>query len=81
MGVIDHRAHLEKLAPRLLGFHLHDVDADGHDHQAIGAGKIDFRMVREFWRPEHLLVLELHPRLPVDAVRASKARVEELLAG
>lgn len=79
MGVINHRAHLEKLAPRLLGFHLHDVDADGHDHQAIGSGKIDFQMVREFWRPEHLLVLELHPRLAVDAVRLSKSRIEALL--
>ncbi|MBS0663210.1 MAG: sugar phosphate isomerase/epimerase [Verrucomicrobia bacterium] len=80
MGVIDHRAHLARLAPQLLGFHLHDVDAEGHDHQAIGAGKIDFRMVREFWRPEHLLVLELHPRLAVDDVRASKARIEALLS-
>ncbi|MDB6170394.1 MAG: Xylose isomerase domain protein barrel [Verrucomicrobia bacterium] len=79
MGILDHRAHLEKMASRLIGFHLHDVDAEGRDHQGIGKGKIDFRMVSEFWRPEHLLVIELSPRIPVDDVRASKARVEELI--
>jgi sugar phosphate isomerase/epimerase len=79
MGVLDHRAHLEKMAPRLLGFHLHDVNAEGRDHQGIGAGRIDFAMVSSFWRPEHLLVLELSPRLPVEDIRSSKARIEALL--
>jgi len=80
MGLLDHRAHLEQLAPRLIGFHLHDVNADGHDHQGLGRGKIDFPMVSRFWRPEHVLVIELSPRVSVDDVKASKARVEELLA-
>ena len=79
MGVLDHKAHLEKLAPRLIGFHLHDVDAAGHDHQGIGAGHIDFAMVSSFWRPEHLLVLELSPRIAVEDVRHSKQRLESLL--
>ena len=79
MGLLDHRAHLEKMAPRLIGFHLHDVDADGHDHQAVGSGKIDFEMVSRFWRPEHLLVLELSPRIPVEGVESSKAKIEALM--
>jgi sugar phosphate isomerase/epimerase len=79
LGVIDHRQHLEKLAPRLLGFHLHDVTAQGQDHQPIGSGVVDFEMVAGFWRPEHVLVLELSPRVSVDDVRASKARIEKLL--
>lgn len=79
MGILNHRAHLEKNAPRLLGFHLHDVNAAGQDHQAVGSGKIDFKMISSFWRPEHLLVLELSPRLSVEEVRASKARIEELM--
>jgi sugar phosphate isomerase/epimerase len=79
MGVIDHRAHLEKNAARLIGFHLHDVNAEGDDHQAVGSGRIDFKMVREFWRPEHLLVLELSPRLSVDEVKTSKERIEALM--
>jgi len=79
LGVIDHRQHLEKLAPRLLGFHLHDVTPQRQDHQAVGSGTIDFKMVSRFWRPEHILVLELSPRLSVDEVKVSKARIEALL--
>lgn len=80
MGLLNHRAHLEHLAPRLLGFHLHDVSAKGHDHQPVGDGHIDFRMVSSFWRPEHRLTLELSPRATVEEVVASKARIEALLA-
>jgi len=80
MGLLDHREHLARNAAHLGGFHLHDVSADGHDHQAIGSGKIDFAMVSEFWRPEHALVIELSPRLAVEEVMASKQRVEELVA-
>ena len=79
MGLLDHRAHLEKMASRLIGFHLHDVSAEGRDHQAVGSGKIDFKMVSGFWRPEHLLVLELSPRLAVEDVISSKERIEALM--
>lgn len=79
MGMIDHRVQLEKLASRTIGFHLHDVNADGQDHQPIGKGHIDFQMVSGFWRPEHVLVLELSPRVDVEGVIASKQRVEALL--
>lgn len=80
MGLLRHREHLQKLAPRTIGFHLHDVSAQGDDHQPIGSGHIDFNMVSEFWRPEHLLTLEFSPRLAVEDVLASKKRVESLLA-
>lgn len=79
MGLLDHRGQLEKLAPRLVGFHLHDVTSQGQDHQPVGSGHVDFQMVSEFWRPEHLLVLELSPRVPVDGVRASRDRIMALL--
>ena len=80
MRLINHREHLEKNAPNAIGFHLHDVSVEGKDHQAIGSGVIDFEMVSSFWRPEHTLVIELHPRLTVEEVLASKKRVEELVA-
>ncbi|MBI5423350.1 MAG: sugar phosphate isomerase/epimerase [Opitutae bacterium] len=79
LGVINHREHLTKNAPRAIGFHLHDVSDDGHDHQAIGSGKIDFAMVSEFWRPDHTLVLEFSPRLTVEDVLVSKQRAELLI--
>ena len=79
MGVITQRRLLEENAGRLLGFHLHDVDAGGHDHQPIGRGRIDFKMVRSFWQPHHLLVLELNPRATTAEVLESKKRIEDLL--
>jgi len=79
MGVITQRQLLEANAGRLVGFHLHDVNAEGHDHQPIGRGRIDFKMVSAFWQPHHLLVLELSPRVSADDVLASKQRIEDLL--
>ncbi len=78
LGLLDHRAHLEKNAPNLIGFHLHDVDAGGHDHQPIGSGRIDFKMVSSFWQPHHHLVLELSPRIAVADVIRSREVVESL---
>jgi sugar phosphate isomerase/epimerase len=80
MGLIDHRRQLEDNAARLLGFHLHDVDAEGHDHQAIGTGAVDFDMVSQFWRPEQIFIIELSPRVSEEGVLLSKSRVEALLA-
>lgn len=79
MGLLQHAAHLERMAPRTIGFHLHDVNVQGQDHQPIGAGHIDYEMVSRFWRPEHVLVLELSPRVSVEGVRISKQRIEALL--
>jgi sugar phosphate isomerase/epimerase len=80
MGLLNHREHLAKMAPRLMGFHLHDVNAQGQDHQPVGSGHIDFKMISSFWRPEHLLTLELSPRVTIEEVRASKTHVDALLA-
>ncbi len=80
MGLLTHRDHLAQNASRAIGFHLHDVSADGHDHQAVGAGKIDFEMVSQFWRPEHTLVIELSPRVSREDVVRSKERIEALVA-
>jgi sugar phosphate isomerase/epimerase len=79
MGLINHQQHLEKNATRLLGFHLHDVNAKGKDHQPIGSGRIDFEMISTFWQPHHLLTLELSPRTSPQDVVASRERIEALI--
>ena len=81
MGRLDHPQHLGKMAPRLLGFHLHDVDASGRDHQPIGTGRVDFEMVSKFWKPEHRLVLEFSPRLAAQAILDSRTKVQSLMQG
>jgi len=79
LGLIDHAQHLAQNAPHLLGFHLHDIDAAGHDHQPLGAGTIDFDMVSRHFRRDHLFVLEYGPRVPPDAVLESRRRLDLLL--
>ena len=68
LGFIHHAMHLESLADRLYGFHVHDVQFPGHDHRAPGAGSIDFAALKPIVRPEHLKVFELSPSLtPAEA--------------
>jgi len=78
-GLIDHAEHLEKLSPRLLGFHLHDVSEGGRDHQTPGTGVIDFKMIARFVRPEHSLILELSPSLSSDQVLQSRDYIADCL--
>lgn len=80
LNLLDHRAHLEAMAPRLSGFHLHDTDANGKDHQVPGSGTVDFAMVREFVEPHHIVVAELSPRLTSDEVKRSRDYLLDLLA-
>jgi len=63
LGFINHRLQLERLAPRLLGFHIHDVVFPGRDHAAPGSGCIDFAALKPMIKPEHIKVFELSPRL------------------
>ncbi len=75
MGLLDHEAHLESMADRLAGFHLHDVSPEGRDHQVPGTGLVDFQMIARFIRPEHTLVLELSPKLTAEEVLQSKEAI------
>lgn len=79
LGLINHEQHLARNAPQLLGFHLHDIDATGRDHQPLGSGTIDFAMVSRHFRPEHLFVLEYGPKVAPEAVSESRRRLESLL--
>ena len=79
LGVHLHARHLQENSNRLIGFHLHDVDAEGRDHQPIGSGQVDFAMVCGFFRRDHLLVLELNPRLVADDVLASHRNLDRLI--
>jgi sugar phosphate isomerase/epimerase len=63
LGFINHRLHLQSLAPRLVGFHVHDVEFPGRDHQAPGTGTVDFASLKPMVKPEHIKVFEFSPRL------------------
>lgn len=72
LGLLDPFAQLESVADHMVGFHLHDVNEEGRDHQEIGTGTIDFHRLAEFFRPHQLLILELSPRLKPEQVSRSR---------
>jgi sugar phosphate isomerase/epimerase len=78
LGLIRHVAHLESLAARLVGFHIHDVQYPAHDHAAPGTGMIDYAALKPFVKPEHIKVFELSPGLPVEAVKSGIAHVKKI---
>ena len=69
LGFLHHAMHLESMADRLAGFHLHDVQFPGRDHCIPGSGTIDFAALKPMVRPEHIKVFELSPKLPVEEVK------------
>jgi sugar phosphate isomerase/epimerase len=81
LGFIDHRMFLECLAPRLLGFHIHDVAFPGHDHRPPGTGTIDFAALKPFVKPEHIKVFELSPSLTLDEVTKGVAYIGQVWGG
>ena len=76
LGFIRHAAHLESLAARLAGFHLHDVQFPARDHCAPGTGMIDFAALKPFVKPAHVKVFELSPTLPVESVKCGIAHLK-----
>jgi len=76
LGFIHHALHLESLASRLAGFHVHDVQFPARDHAAPGTGTIDFTALKPFVKPEHIKVFELNPSLPVEAVKRGVAHIK-----
>ncbi|HEY1173067.1 MAG TPA: sugar phosphate isomerase/epimerase [Verrucomicrobiae bacterium] len=69
LGLIHHRAHLDTVAPRLFGFHIHDVIFPDQDHRAPGTGSIDFKGLASYAAGNKIKVMELNPSVTVDEVK------------
>ncbi|WCJ58152.1 sugar phosphate isomerase/epimerase [Fontisphaera persica] len=78
LGFIHHGLHLEALADRLAGFHIHDVSFPGRDHLPPGAGGIDFAALAGLVKPEHIKVLELGPWVPTADVQRGWEHIRSL---
>jgi len=78
LGIIVHRLHLETLAPRLLGLHVHDVLFPGRDHAAPGSGTVDFAALKPMVKPEHIKVFELSPGLTTEEVARGVAHIKQV---
>jgi sugar phosphate isomerase/epimerase len=78
LGFLDHRTHLETMAPRLLGLHVHDVIFPGKDHAAPGSGMIDFAALKPMIKAEHIKVFEFSPRLSAEQAVGGVAFIKQL---
>jgi sugar phosphate isomerase/epimerase len=78
LGFIRHAEFLGSFAPRLAGFHIHDVQFPARDHCAPGTGMIDFAALKPFVKPEHVKVFELSPSLPVEGVKRGIAHIKTI---
>jgi sugar phosphate isomerase/epimerase len=78
LGVIQHAQFLESLAPRLGGFHVHDVNFPERDHAAPGQGMIDFAALKPFVKPEHIKVFEFSPALPALIAKDGIAHIKKI---
>ena len=81
LGFIHHRSHLEALANRLGGFHIHDVQFPDRDHMPPGSGTIDFAALKPFVKPQHVKVFELSPKVPVESVQRGIAHLKKIWGG
>lgn len=73
LGLINHRAHLETVSSRLIGFHLHDVVYPDQDHRAPGMGSIDFKGLAGYAAGDKIKVMELNPSVTPEEVKTGFA--------
>jgi len=78
LGFISHVMHVQSLAERLIGFHIHDVEFPGHDHRAPGRGTVDFAALKAWVKPEHIKVFEFSPSLTEEEARQGVAHIKKL---
>jgi len=78
LGFLDHVLHIDALEPRLAGFHIHDVEFPGRDHQQPGTGCVDFAALKRFVRPDHIKVFEFSPNMETPQVVAGVAHIKSI---
>ncbi len=77
MGFINHERWLERLAPRLVGMHVHDVAPPATDHVMPPHGHIDFTRFQQVAESATVLVIEPSSRTPAGDVAVGRALLEK----
>ena len=71
LGLLDHVEWLEKISPRLIGGHVHDVQWPARDHRTPFSGMLDYATLLEFFPPGCPLVWELSPTRETAEIKAA----------
>jgi len=72
LGFVDHAEWLARVAPRLIGCHLHDVVWPGRDHQApFAGGSVNYEKLIPLLPKETLFIWEMSPRRSCEEIAES----------
>ncbi|MEO5713747.1 MAG: sugar phosphate isomerase/epimerase [Luteolibacter sp.] len=74
LGLLDHIEWLEKIAPHLIGGHVHDVQWPARDHRVPFTGTLDYGPLLKFFPENCPLIWELSPTREAAEIRAMLAR-------
>lgn len=74
LGLLDHAEWLEKIAPHLMGGHVHDVEWPARDHRVPFAGTLDYNALLQFFPADCPLVWELSPTREAAEIRNALQR-------
>jgi sugar phosphate isomerase/epimerase len=78
LALLDHADLLDRLGPRAIGCHVHDVKWPFEDHRAPFTGEIDYPKLVPKFPPGCLAVFELRPRIPTEQIVAAAERWRKL---
>ncbi len=73
LGLLDHHEWLERIAPHLMGGHVHDVAWPARDHRTPFSGTLDYAAILRHFPAGCPLTWELSPSRDADDIRAALA--------
>jgi len=73
LGLLDHDQWLEKMAPYLIGCHVHDVHWPERDHRVPLTGELDFKKLLRHIDPSKPFVWELSPTRETEQIKEALA--------
>lgn len=74
LGLLDHGEWLERVAPHLIGGHVHDVEWPARDHRVPFGGTLDYAPLLRHFPASCPLVWELSGTRPADEIREALVR-------
>jgi len=73
LGFLDHVEWMAKIAPRLVGCHLHDTKWPGRDHMAPFTGDVEYAKLIPLLPRDTLYVFEMSPRRTSEEITTAAA--------
>lgn len=77
LGFLDHEAWLARIAPRLIGGHVHDVLWPARDHRVPFSGTLDYAALLKFFPADCPLIWELSPTRDAAEIRQALVRWQQ----